>query len=147
VELGDLGVLELVAGSAASVGLHAGVSTSAAAVGLEWPAAQSGRGAGGEMQEQARAQGQGARGKKGRRLGMLDTDAIACSRRTLAESWRRPARLRSGPDGLRTGRRLGWGCGSDGLEGFKMWAGDEVEGGRADFGSWAVEKRRWAAVC
>jgi hypothetical protein len=34
----------------------------------------------------------------------------------------------------------------DGLEGAKMWAGDEVEGGRADFGSWAVEKRRWAKL-
>jgi hypothetical protein len=40
-ELGQLGVLELVAGSAAPVGLHAGVSRSAAA-GLEWPAVQSG---------------------------------------------------------------------------------------------------------
>jgi hypothetical protein len=38
------------------------------------------------------------------------------------------------------------GCGSDGLEGGKRWAGDEVKGGRADLGSWAVEKRRWAAV-
>jgi hypothetical protein len=28
----------------------------------------------------------------------------------------------------------------------KRWAGDEVEGGRADLGSWAVEKRRWAVV-
>jgi hypothetical protein len=46
VELGQLGFLEPVAGSAAPVGLHAGVSTSAAAVaaGSEWPAAQSGRG-------------------------------------------------------------------------------------------------------
>jgi hypothetical protein len=33
VELGQLGVLELVAGSAALVGLHAGVSMSAAAAG------------------------------------------------------------------------------------------------------------------
>jgi hypothetical protein len=45
------------------------------------------------------------------------------------------------------GPTLDRGCGSDGLEGVKMWAGDEVEGGRADFGSWAAEKRRWAAVC
>jgi hypothetical protein len=52
-----------VAGSAAPVGLHAGVSTSAAAAGSGWPAVQSGRGAGGEMQEQARAQGRGARAK------------------------------------------------------------------------------------
>jgi hypothetical protein len=63
VKLGQLGVLEIVAGSATSVGLHAGISTSAAAAGSEWPAAQSGRGAGGEMQEQARAQGRGARAK------------------------------------------------------------------------------------
>jgi hypothetical protein len=34
----------------------------------------------------------------------------------------------------------------DELEGAKMWAGDEVEGGRADFGSWAAEKRRWAEL-
>jgi hypothetical protein len=27
-----------------------------------------------------------------------------------------------------------------------MWAGDEVEGGRADFGSWAAEKRKWAEL-
>jgi hypothetical protein len=63
VELGQLGVLELVAGSAAPIGLHAGVSTSAAAAGSEWPAAQSGRGTSGEMQAHARAQGRGARAK------------------------------------------------------------------------------------
>jgi hypothetical protein len=33
-----------------------------------------------------------------------------------------------------------------GLEEVKRWAGDEVEGGRADLGSWAVDKSRWAAV-
>jgi hypothetical protein len=62
-ELGQLDVLELVAGSAAPVGLHTGVSRSAAVAGSEWPTAQSGRGAGGEMQEEARAQGRGARAK------------------------------------------------------------------------------------
>jgi hypothetical protein len=41
-EIGQLGVLELVAGSAAPVGLHAGVSTSSSAAGSEWLAAQSG---------------------------------------------------------------------------------------------------------
>jgi hypothetical protein len=49
VEIGQLGVLELVVGSAAPVGLHAGVSTTSAATGSEWLVAQSGRGAGGEM--------------------------------------------------------------------------------------------------
>jgi hypothetical protein len=34
----------------------------------------------------------------------------------------------------------------DGLEEVKRWAGDGVKGGRADLGSWAMEKRRWAAV-
>jgi hypothetical protein len=28
----------------------------------------------------------------------------------------------------------------DGLEEVKRWAGDEVEGGRADLGSWVVER-------
>jgi hypothetical protein len=32
------------------------------------------------------------------------------------------------------------------LEEVKRWAGDEADGGRANLGSWAVEKRRWAAV-
>jgi hypothetical protein len=71
---------------------------------------------------------------------VLGTDAGACSRRTPAESWRRPAWQRLGPDGLRTGRRLGRVCGSDGLQEVKRWAGDEVEGGRADLGSWVVER-------
>jgi hypothetical protein len=42
VEFGQLGVLELVAGSAAPVGLHAGVSRSAAAAAVGSGAAQVG---------------------------------------------------------------------------------------------------------
>jgi hypothetical protein len=41
---------------------------------------------------------------------------------------------------------LAAGLGQTGLEEVKRWASEGVKGGRADLGSWAVDKSRWAAV-
>jgi hypothetical protein len=75
------------------------------------------RRSGAVLHRQGGGLGRGARVKIGCRLVVLGTDVQAWGRRTPAESRRRPAPLRLGPDGPRTGQRLGWGRGSDGLEG------------------------------
>jgi hypothetical protein len=91
-------------------------------------------------------QGHGARGRPAF-IGARQGEAVPGTAKTAG----RGVLTGHGGAWARMGFRAGsWpgrsGCGSDGLEGVKRWAGDEVKGGRADLGSWAVEKRRWAAV-